>query len=1191
MKPTLALACALALAVGLVALPGAAQETAPEVDVRIVRDGYGVPHVYSDTQEGVAYGAGYAITVDRLFQMDFLRKLSKGRASEIFGPVFAEADAAARTLFYTDAERRAKVTRLPLQLQRLYAAYVDGVNARIAEVNANPSLLPAEYTQLGLGRPAPWDVTDSIAIADMLVETFGAGGGTEMEQAELLKFLQDQHNSDEEAVGAFGDVRWINDPASPVSIPEDFDWRNSPSLAENLPAKDWRRDARLGLSDLDKRRIAPVEDAPSEPQVGTLEQVGLVPEEPSEESQEAVAAHVRGLEKLREIVHFGSNAFITGPQRTASGGTVQLGGPQVGQFAPQIIAEFGLHSPANDWDMMGLTFAGSGPAVLIGRTPFFAWTTTTGNSDGGDIYVEQLGPEPETYIYEGNVERMDCRDEQIPNTNGAPGETARICRTRHGPIIATDAENGVAYSIRRSWFDQETGTIEGFFGANFVDSIEEFSQSINKLMSNHNMFYVDADGNYGYWHPGAIPVRADGTDVRLPQDGRFAATEWSRIRIAQEMPHAVNFPRGWLANWNNKPAVSWDNGDGANYGGVFRNVIWNELLADEPAMSRVKGEEFNKINATIETEFTFFQEHIVRAGRASDDEQIRAAAEVLATWDARRIDEEPARGSGMEPGDGLVDSEPGYSLWDDWRDIAKEMAFRDDLEDFTGRASDSMLLHVLDGADASLPKSRDYLNGTPGDEFLNAVMRENLDRLAERYGTDDISQWQADMPTQFYTRLNVRFYDCTVADAAGAPANACDDRLPGNVRNLEFMNRGTYNHLVEYRPGTQAGLPERPETGAIVEQRDGYVVEAESIISPGQSGFINQAGQQDPHYEDQHELYDSFTYKPMPLAEDDVLELGDGQTDTKRYRFTTADLTRYSGADRVGTAVAASAAAFEQASRVVIASAEDFPDALAAAPLAGTVEGPLLLVRDRLDDRVRAELERLGVTDVVLVGGPAAVSREAEADLEAAGLKVRRLAGADRFETAALVAAEVAGEQTVERVFVANGRSFPDALAAGPVAASLGIPIVLVERDAVPDATRAALEALAPSDPLVLGGEAVISRRVSDELADHRRLAGADRYATSVAVASFGLEQGLTAAQVHVATGQAFPDGLAAGATAGAADAVLVLVDGTDAQGADPSYEFIGRRTGEVDEVVVYGGESAVNAEAAARAQLAASQR
>ena len=348
------------------------------------------------------------------------------------------------------------------------------------------------------------------------------------------------------------------------------------------------------------------------------------------------------------------------------------------------------------------------------------------------------------------------------------------------------------------------------------------------------MFYTDSKGRSGYWHPGALPLRAPGTDVRLPQDGASAATEWRRMRTAQELPHVVDPKRGFVANWNNKPAVSWDNGDGANYGGVFRSRLFDQLPAADASLTLEDVERINRVNGTTELEFSFFRDHIVRSGLRSQDPEIRTAAEHLSRWDGRREDND---------GDDKVDSEPGYSLWKGWRSTALKLAFEDEFGPMLSRTSDSMLLHVLDGKKASLVKSRDYLNGKSRDAFLDEVMRANLNALATQFGSKDQRTYRSAMPKQHYTRLNARFYDCEVARAAGR-SEGCSDSLPGNVESLDLMNRGTYNHIVEFRPDRRGrpadAAPVAGSGESWVERRSGFVVEAESIISPGQSGHIDQ---------------------------------------------------------------------------------------------------------------------------------------------------------------------------------------------------------------------------------------------------------------------------------------------------------------------------------------------------------------
>jgi acyl-homoserine lactone acylase PvdQ len=209
------------------------------------------------------------------------------------------------------------------------------------------------------------------------------------------------------------------------------------------------------------------------------------------------------------------------------------------------------------------------------------------------------------------------------------------------------------------------------------------------------------------------------------------------------------------------------------------------------------------------------------------------------------------------------------------------IAFAEDLEGFAGRSSDSMLLHVLDGNAASLPKQRDWLDGEPVDDFLNRVMRANLDALADEFGSDDLDDWAGDMPhaalhaaQRPFLRLRGR-----QRGRRHPRGRACHDALPGNVRTLDYMNRGTYNHQVEFRAGAApAGplpgiVPDLGAWGAGLARRGPRRPPCRSPArssrpaSPGSSA----RGQQDPHYADQHELYAGWEYKPMPLREEDVL--------------------------------------------------------------------------------------------------------------------------------------------------------------------------------------------------------------------------------------------------------------------------------------------------------------------------------
>jgi putative cell wall-binding protein len=294
----------------------------------------------------------------------------------------------------------------------------------------------------------------------------------------------------------------------------------------------------------------------------------------------------------------------------------------------------------------------------------------------------------------------------------------------------------------------------------------------------------------------------------------------------------------------------------------------------------------------------------------------------------------------------------------------------------------------------------------------------------------------------------------------------------------------------------------------------------------------------------------------------------------------TAGVTRWQGDTRVLTAVQVSREVRPQgAGTAVLAAADGFADALAGGVLAAVRGGPVLLTgRDGLDPAAAEELRRLGVDEVVLVGGESVLSAQVEADLarDVPDAAVSRLAGESRFATAAAVSQALTAEGTAELVYVTSGRDFPDALSASPAAGRAGAPLLLVEPGDLPEATAAELRRLEPAEVVIVGGPAAVSQDVLDAIADLtgaevRRIAGESRFDTAVAVTAEAVP-GTTSA-VLLATGEAFADALAAGTAAALVHAPLLLVTGVGTPGA--TRRAIERL--EPDLLVVVGGPAAVS--------------
>jgi putative cell wall-binding protein len=254
---------------------------------------------------------------------------------------------------------------------------------------------------------------------------------------------------------------------------------------------------------------------------------------------------------------------------------------------------------------------------------------------------------------------------------------------------------------------------------------------------------------------------------------------------------------------------------------------------------------------------------------------------------------------------------------------------------------------------------------------------------------------------------------------------------------------------------------------------------------------------------------------------------------------------RIAGTDRYLTAVAISEAAFPNgAPGVVITTGLNYPDALAGASLA-YLTGPVLLVGAKMSQAVKDEITRLKPERAVILGSTKVVSATIESYLKGKGITVQRFGGADRYATAALIARETAkiwGSEFWKTAIIATGENFPDALAASPMSAVMGMPILLVKRNAVPAATKAMLTELGITETFLCGGTSVINAAVEGQLPSPYRRGGANRYQTTAMIADhMWMNWGMGVEYFALATGENFPDALVGGAFTGAYGGVLYL--------------------------------------------------
>lgn len=308
---------------------------------------------------------------------------------------------------------------------------------------------------------------------------------------------------------------------------------------------------------------------------------------------------------------------------------------------------------------------------------------------------------------------------------------------------------------------------------------------------------------------------------------------------------------------------------------------------------------------------------------------------------------------------------------------------------------------------------------------------------------------------------------------------------------------------------------------------------------------------------------------------------------------------------------------------VVVASGDDFPDALAASYAAGVLDAPVVTTSSSgLSEDALEQIERVGASSAILVGGVDAVSAEAEDDVSAIVDSVSRIGGEDRYETAVLLYGEISemaasrasgvspaddaddgsedatdagtsseGSAAAGRAvssdyadgtaILCSGTVYADALSASPLSYAAGFPILLTESDALPDSTLELLESGAFDEVVVMGGVEAISQEVRDQVSgmgiDLVEVYGADRYETSTALAGYAIGIGeLSASTVAVATGSDFPDALVGGAMAGSMGGVVLLVDPSDVDAGSAISAFLSEHRLEVGSVYILGGTSAI---------------
>lgn len=561
---------------------GVGPVTIPRAGVEIFRDKrFQMAHVYGANRYDVMFGAGYAQAQERLFLMDVLRHLAKGTLAQLLGPSGVSSDAGQLTnQDFSDQEMDAQFAALPRRFGAAGAraqsdlnAFIDGINARINEVNQNPSELPAEYPALGV-KPQPWTVSDSAAEAIFLVTQFTVSNGGEEINATLEEAFQRRFGK--HWFAPYHDLREANDP-------EAFTVVHTPFYSDNpgkvLPGRNLVPD----FGSIRPRNpvvSGPTPTLPSEPGIPTLPQASG-----NRAAAYPAPAWVKSIGNLRSVMpHVESNAVLVSPKMSSDGRPLAAMGPQVGYYSPQIFTEYELHGGGINSE--GVTFPGAAPWPLIGHGIDFAWTGTSANGDNEDTFVERLcnadgsrASDASThYLYRGRCIPFVSRDVSITTPYSPTNPTVlpqkityRTLRSVHGPVFAYATVRGrpVALTVAKAVDFHELDAAIPFMelSENDAHNVKSFIKIMGRFPGSENWFYVDNRG-WGYIQSGRYQRHARHSNVDLPfnGDGRgdwvdFNPSNYTFAAIpASHRPTATSRNDRFIVSWNNKEAPGWRKG-------------------------------------------------------------------------------------------------------------------------------------------------------------------------------------------------------------------------------------------------------------------------------------------------------------------------------------------------------------------------------------------------------------------------------------------------------------------------------------------------------------------------------------------------------------------------------------------------------------------------------------------------------
>ena len=472
-------------------------------EVEVLRDKYGINHIYATNQKDLFFMQGYLAAKDRLFQFEIWRRQATGTVAEIFGKSELRRDIGTR-LFKFRGNIREELNHYHEDGYEIITAYTEGVNAYIQEMKNNPDKLPVEFSLLNI-EPELWTPEVVISRHQGLLGNIG----------QELNIGRAVSRIGEEKVK---ELLWLH-PQEP-----------SLKLNKKIKKEDLDQDI-LGLYNAYRTPIK-------------FKKEYLQEKYQKKEAQSIVFSEK--IEDLEDEFSIGSNNWAISGSKSFNGSPILANDPHRSIVAPSL--RYLTHLVAPGWNVIG---GGEPeiPGISIGHNGFGAWGLTVFRTDAEDLYVYELNPENSNqYWHKGKWLTFKEIKESI-TVRGEENHEIILQYSIHGPVTFVDKKRSRAYAVKCGWLEVGGSPYLASLRMNQSQSWEEFREACNySHIPGENMVWADKEGTIGWQAVGIAPIRNTHSGlVPVLGDGNY---EWDGYLPITDKPHVVNPSENFFASAN-----------------------------------------------------------------------------------------------------------------------------------------------------------------------------------------------------------------------------------------------------------------------------------------------------------------------------------------------------------------------------------------------------------------------------------------------------------------------------------------------------------------------------------------------------------------------------------------------------------------------------------------------------------------